>query len=52
MSYKSLFKLYVMNDIDTFNKIYYDRFSSNSTILFDLKINNNQAFFVFLICKT
>lgn len=45
MSYKSLFKLYVMNDIDTFNKIYYDRFNSNSTILFDLKINNNQAFF-------
>ena len=45
MSYKSLYKLYVMNDIFTFNNIYDEKFNSNSTIKFDLWINNNQSFF-------
>lgn len=45
MSYKSLYKLYVMNDISTFNNIYNEKFNSNSTIKFDLWINNNQSFF-------
>lgn len=45
MSYKSLYKLFVMNDNSTFNKIYNDKFNSNSTIKFDLYINDNQTFF-------
>ncbi len=45
MSYKSLYKLYVMNDSSTFNKMYNEKFNSNSTIKFDLFINNNQSFF-------
>lgn len=45
MSYKSLYKLYVMNDSSTFNKLYRDKFNSQSTIKFDLTIDNNQAFF-------
>lgn len=44
---KSLFKQYVMNDYDTFMKIYNDRFNSNSTIKFDFYINKNQCFFVY-----
>ena len=45
MSYKSLYKLYVMNDYTTFNRLFDERFNSNSTIKFDLFINDNQAFF-------
>lgn len=45
MSYKSLYKLYVMNDSSTFNQIFNEKFNSNSTIKFDLFINDNQAFF-------
>lgn len=45
MSYKSLYKLYVMNDSTTFNNIFNKRYNSNSTIKFDLLINENQAFF-------
>lgn len=45
MSYKSLYKLYVMNDSSTFDNIFNKRFNSNSTIKFDLLINDNQAFF-------
>lgn len=45
MSYKSLYKLFVMNDIETFNKFYYDRFNSNSTIKFDLFNEGYQSFF-------
>lgn len=41
MSYKSLYKLYVMNDISVFNEIYNNRFNSNGTIKFDLFINDN-----------
>ena len=44
---KSLFKQYVMNDYDTFMKIYNERFNSNSTIKFDFYINKNQCFFVY-----
>lgn len=47
MSYKSLYKLYVMNDISIFNEIYNNRFSSNGTIKFDLFINDNQSFFTY-----
>ena len=45
MSYKSLYKLYVMNDFSTFNNIFNEKFNSNSTIKFDLYINENQSFF-------
>ena len=47
MSYKSLYKLYVMNDITTFNDIFKKKFNSSSTIKFDLLINNNQSFFTY-----
>ena len=43
MSYKSLYKLFVMNDNSTFNKIYNDKFNSSSTIKFDLYIHDNQT---------
>lgn len=45
MSYKSLYKLYVMNDANSFNKIFNEKFNSNATIKFDILINDNQAFF-------
>lgn len=45
MSYKSLYKLYVMNDSTTFNNIYNERFNSNATIKFDILINENKSFF-------
>ena len=47
MSYKSLYKLFVMNDNTTFNSIYHEKFNSDSTIKFDIYINNNQAFFTY-----
>ena len=47
MSYKSLYKLYVMNDTTTFNDIYSNRFNSSATIKFDLLINENQSFFTY-----
>lgn len=45
MSYKSLYKQFMINDLNSFNKIYQDRFNSNSTIKFNIKINNYQTFF-------
>lgn len=45
MSYNSLYKLYVMNDISTFNDIYIKKFNSSATIKFDLLIKENQSFF-------
>lgn len=47
MSYKSLYKLYVMNDISTFNDIYEKKFNSSATIKFDLLINKDQSFFTY-----
>ena len=47
MSYKSLYKLYVMNDISTFNDIYIKKFNSSATIKFDLLIKENQSFFTY-----
>ncbi len=47
MSYKSLYKLYVMNDISTFNEIYKEKFNSSATIKFDLLINENKSFFTY-----
>lgn len=47
MSYKSLYKLYVMNDSTTFNNIFNEKFNSNATVKFDLLINGNQAFFTY-----
>ena len=47
MSFKSLYKLFVMNDSSTFNSIYQEKFNSNSTIKFDIYINENQSFFYF-----
>lgn len=47
MSYKSLYKLYVMNDTSTFNDIYTKKFNSFATIKFDLLINENQSFFTY-----
>ncbi|MCM1259849.1 MAG: Fic family protein [Prevotella sp.] len=45
MAYKSLYKLYVMNDNSTFEAIYKEKLNSNSTIKFDLYMNDYQAFF-------
>lgn len=47
MSYQSLYKIFVMNSTNEFNKIYENRFNSEATIKFPLKINNNQCFFFF-----
>ena len=47
MSYKSMYKLFVMNDSSTFNVIYNEKFNSSSTIKFDIYINDNQAFFTY-----
>ncbi len=47
MSFKSLYKLYVMNDNITFDKLYKERFNSNATIKFDLFIKDNQFFFTY-----
>lgn len=47
MSYKSLYKLFVMKDSSTFNNIYIEKFNSQSTIKFDLLINENQSFFTY-----
>ncbi len=47
MSFKSLYKLYVMNDSDVFNNIYSEKFNSLSTIKFDIYINDNQSFFTY-----
>lgn len=47
MSYKSLYKLYVMNDTSAFNDIYMKKFNSFATIKFDLLINENQSFFTY-----
>lgn len=47
MSYKSLYKLFVMNDNTKFNEIYNEKFNSDSTIKFDLYINDNQSFFTY-----
>ena len=47
MSYKSMYKLFVMNDNPTFNSIYNQKFNSSSTIKFDILINDNQAFFTY-----
>lgn len=47
MSYKSLYKLYVMNDLSTFEDIYIKKFNSGATIKFDLLINENKSFFTY-----
>lgn len=41
MSYKSLYKLFVMDDNSAFNKINNDKFNSNTIINLDLYINDN-----------
>lgn len=41
MSYKSLYKLFVMDDNSSFNKINNDKFNSNSIIKLDLYIYGN-----------
>lgn len=43
MSFKSLYKLFVMNDIDTFQSIYNQKFNSTSSIKFDIYINENHS---------
>ena len=45
MSYDSLYKLYVLNNNDVFNKIYNNRFNSESTIHLPFTINKNPSFF-------
>lgn len=47
MSFQSLYKLFVMNDSETFYKIYKEKLNSSSTILFDIWIKDNQAFFTY-----
>ena len=44
MAYESLYKLFILNDNPTFNKIYTNRFESESSVKFDFKINGNDAF--------
>lgn len=47
MSFKSLYKSFLMNDIDKFNNIYNEKFNLESTIKFDIYINQYQAFFTY-----
>jgi len=47
MSFKSLYKLYLMNNYETFNSIYLNKLNSDSTIKFDIKINGYDAFFTY-----
>ena len=47
MSYQSLYKIFVTNSQTEFNKIYENRFNSEATIKFPIKIKNNQSFFFF-----
>lgn len=47
MNYKSLFKISVMSDYETFNNIYEARYNSESTYRFPFEINGNSAFFYF-----
>lgn len=44
MSYKSLYKLFVMNNYSEFEKIYLNRFNSNCTVKFNIYINEYQSF--------
>lgn len=55
MKYISLLKATYLNDIDE-NKLYNQRFNSQSTIHFSLPINNNESFlcldtYLFLLCE-
>ena len=45
MSFKSLYKLFVMNNINSFNDLYNQRFNSSATEVFDLFIKEYQCFF-------
>lgn len=47
MTFISTYKSFVMNDNDTFNKIYNERFNSNASIRFNILINGYQSFFVY-----
>ncbi len=47
MTFISTYKSFVMNDNDTFNKIYNERFNSNAAIRFNILINGYQSFFVY-----
>ena len=53
----SLGKIYVTSDISEFNKIYENRFNSEASIKFPIKIKDNQCFFFYhndissLICN-
>lgn len=47
MNFESLYKLFVMNDSTTFNRIYNEKFNSQSTIKFDIYINEQQSFFTY-----
>ena len=57
MSYQSLYKIYVTSDTSEFNKIYENRFNSEASIKFPIKIKDNQCFFFYhndissLICN-
>lgn len=47
MTFISTYKSFVMNDNDTFNKIYNERFNSNAAIRFNILINGYQSFFIY-----
>lgn len=47
MSFKSLYKLYVINDYESFNKIYKEKINSDSTLLLNLDINGYPSFFTY-----
>ena len=47
MPFQSLYKIFVMNDNDTFFKIYQSRFHSEATTRFNLYNKENQFFFFF-----
>ncbi len=47
MSFKSLYTLFITNDYNKFNSIYNEKFNSESTIKFDIYINEYQSFFTY-----
>ena len=47
MSFISTYKAFVINNIETFNKIYEERFNSDASIKFNILINGYQSFFFY-----
>lgn len=47
MSFKSLYKLFVMSKYDDFMKIYNEKFNSSASVKLDIYIHDYQAFFTY-----